>query len=119
MSKHFIRVLRFPDGRFLDRGFDCADRFVSDPLDATPMAIFDREADTNEYRNEGAIVIEYEITATPTGRTCADIFKVEREDRARRQEEQRLAEAEDRRVREEQEAENTRVLARTLGLDYD
>lgn len=76
---HFHRVLQFPDGRFLVEGFDCADRYTNDPLMATNMTIFDCEEHTIErqYAERGAILVEFELTATPTGRTCADFFKKE------------------------------------------
>ncbi len=114
--KHFIHVLKFPDGRFLDKGYDCADRFVHDPLDASNMSVFNTEADTNEYRDEGAILVQYEISATPTGITCADIFKIEREQAARHEEEQREIKADIRRFREAEEAEHFRLVDLTFGI---
>lgn len=115
--KHFIHVMKFPDGRFLDQGFDCADRFVVDPLDASRMTIYQYEDDTNEYKNQGAIIVQYEITATPTGITCADIFKKERERIALYHEEQRLALIEAEHICKAEAEEQMRLVAKTLGIE--
>ena len=115
--KHFIHVLRFPDGRFLDQGFDCADRFVQDPLNATPMTLYERESDTNEYQKDGAVLIQFEITATPTGITCADIFKSERMQIAQHKEEQRAAKEQLRHQQKAKESDDMRIVAKTLGID--
>ena len=113
-----IHVLKFPDGKFLVEGFDCADRFVSDPLRASWMTIYTTERDTNEYKDKGAIIVQYAITATPTGLTCADIFKDERARIAAHQEELRLEAIEAERIRAEEDAEQARILAKTLGISH-
>lgn len=115
--KHFIHVLKFPDGRFLCQHTDYADQFTTDPLSASNMTVYTYEDDTNEYKDRGAILVQYEITATPTGVTCADIFKEEREGRALHEEERRAAEAEAARFREAQEETAARILAKTLGIE--
>ncbi len=119
MRKHLIHVLKFPNGRFLAQGFDCADQFVTDPLSATPMTIYSTERDTNEYQKQGAVLIQYEVTTTlaATGLTCADNFKDERERIATYHEEQRAAKAEAARVKAAEADEYNRNVARTLGIE--
>lgn len=123
--KHFIHVLKFPDGRFLRQHTDYADQFTTDPLSASNMTVYTYEDDTNEYKDRGAILVQYEITAvqyeitaTPTGVTCADIFKEERARIAEHTKERAHAEHLAEVMRKAREDAEERLLAKTLGIDH-
>lgn len=118
--KHARLLIQRPDGFYLVQGVDCADQWTVDPHRATSMTHYSSEDDTNEYKGEGCIVVEFEValTLTPTGRTCADLFRDEREQAARYD----AAEAERQRLAAEaaalREQENERLFAATLGIEY-
>lgn len=117
IRKHTRLLIQRPDGRFLDQGFDCADRWVIDPQAATPVGHYEFEEDTNEYKDEGCIVVEFEVSLTPTGRTCADLFKEQRAATARREREEEKEKVRVEKALRWQNEENARLIAKTLGIE--
>ncbi|AKU43625.1 hypothetical protein CPT_Seuss99 [Caulobacter phage Seuss] len=72
------RVLRRDrDGLFLEWNTDAASRWVADPLDATNITLYENEADVKGslYNKPGYTLVEFRLSATPTGLTCKDYYK--------------------------------------------
>lgn len=72
------RVLRRDrDGLFLEWVEDGPSRWVKDPLDATDRPLYENELDVKGslYNKPGYTLVEFRLSATPTGRTCRDFYK--------------------------------------------
>jgi hypothetical protein len=64
-----ILVERFPDGSFSTYDGNGYLSFCKDPLDACDRSWCLLERDANPNKDKGAVLVEYTVTATPTGRT--------------------------------------------------
>lgn len=74
LGREYRRVIRRGDGRFYQAGYDCADSWVRDPLDASNVAGCMYLRDTYIEQIGGAIV-EIEVTARLTGFTEAHLYE--------------------------------------------
>lgn len=73
MLKRVLR--RDSDGLYFRSGIDAPDEWVKDPLDATDRDAMVYEKDAKYGMGEGYTLVEFRLSATPTGRTCRDFYK--------------------------------------------